>query len=76
MHIPRSDVEYAVEVGLRMLKLRQLVVEEDGLYRANAEETILLRYYANAIAHLTGLPIVAAEQTAEVIPPATGGSDR
>lgn len=76
VHIPRSDVEYAVEVGLRMLKLRQLVIEEDGLYRANAEETILLRYYANAIAHLTGLPIVAAEQTAEVIPPATGGSDR
>ncbi len=53
LHIPRADMEYAVEVGLRMLTLRRLVIEEDGLYRANSKETILLRYYANGIAHLT-----------------------
>lgn len=52
LHIPRADVEYAVEVGLRMLTLRRLVIEENGLYRANPEETVLLRYYANAIKHL------------------------
>jgi glycerol-3-phosphate O-acyltransferase len=52
IHIPRADQDYAVEVGLRMLLLRHLVVEENGLYRANADEALLLRYYANSIAHL------------------------
>ena len=52
IHIPRADQDYAVEVGLRMLPLRHLVEEENGLYRANPREEILLRYYANSIAHL------------------------
>ena len=52
IHIPRADQDYAVEVGLRMLLLRHFVEEEDGLYRANPREEILLRYYANSIAHL------------------------
>jgi glycerol-3-phosphate O-acyltransferase len=52
VHIPRADHDYAVEVGLRMLRLRHLVEEEDGLFRANPSELILLRYYANSIAHL------------------------
>jgi len=52
IHIPRSDQDYAIEVGLRMLLLRHLVEEEDGLYRANRCEEVLLRYYANSIAHL------------------------
>jgi glycerol-3-phosphate O-acyltransferase len=52
VHIPRQDQEYAVEVGLRMLLMRHLVRLEDGVYRANAEEEALLRFYANAIAHL------------------------
>ncbi len=52
IHIPRADQDYAVEVGLRMLLLRHFVLEENGLYRANPDEEILLRYYANAIAHL------------------------
>ena len=42
MHIPRHDQEYAVDVGLRMLMLRHLVTQEDGLYRANPKETALL----------------------------------
>ena len=53
IHIPRADQDYAVEVGLRMLLLRHFVLEENGLYRANPDEEILLRYYANSIAHLT-----------------------
>jgi glycerol-3-phosphate O-acyltransferase len=52
IHIPRADQDYAVEVGLRMLLLRHFVLEENGLYRANPVEEILLRYYANSIAHL------------------------
>ena len=52
VHIPRADRDYAISVGLRMLTLRHLVDEDDGSYRANPEELVLLRYYANAIAHL------------------------
>ncbi|MEM1300783.1 MAG: 1-acyl-sn-glycerol-3-phosphate acyltransferase [Pseudomonadota bacterium] len=51
-HIPRSDLDYAVEVGLRMLILRGVVVETAaGLRFADADEA-LLAYYANAIEHL------------------------
>jgi glycerol-3-phosphate O-acyltransferase len=52
IHIPRADQDYAIEVGLRMLLLRHFVLEENGLHRANPDEEIMLRYYANAIAHL------------------------
>ncbi|NOZ94808.1 MAG: glycerol-3-phosphate acyltransferase [Acidobacteria bacterium] len=51
-YIPRSDREYAIEVGLRMLTLRHIVVQHDGLYTAVPEEDRLLAYYANSIAHL------------------------
>jgi len=62
IHIPRADQDYAVEVGLRMLLLRHLVEEENGLYRANPREEVLLRYYANSIAHL--LPAATPEVAA------------
>jgi glycerol-3-phosphate O-acyltransferase len=52
VYIPRADRDYAITVGLRMLTLRHLVLEEDGNYRANPNELMLLKYYANAIAHL------------------------
>jgi hypothetical protein len=39
-------------VGLRMLTLRRLVEERDGLYAARPAELPLIRYYANSIAHL------------------------
>ncbi len=53
VHIPRSDRDYAVSAGLRMLTLRHLVVMNDEwLYRANPDEKLLLSYYANSIAHL------------------------
>lgn len=51
VHIPRSDRDYAVTVGLRMLVLRHLVTESDGLYRAENGETAILNYYANGISH-------------------------
>lgn len=53
VYIPRKDREYAITVGLRMLTLRKLVIEEDGLYYVKPEEHTLLRYYANAIKHFT-----------------------
>lgn len=51
VYVPRHDQAYAVVVGLRMLELRHLVIDEDGLYRANPDETTILTYYANSIAH-------------------------
>ena len=51
VHIPRGDRDYAVNVGLRMLTLRGMVKLEHGLYRANADDEPLLRYYASYIAH-------------------------
>jgi glycerol-3-phosphate O-acyltransferase len=52
VYVPRKDFDYAINVGLRMLRLRHLVGERDGLYYAQSEELPLLRYYANSIAHL------------------------
>ena len=52
VYVPRSDLDYAIGVGLRMLTLRHIVIEQDGLYRAAPEEQALLEYYANAIAPL------------------------
>jgi glycerol-3-phosphate O-acyltransferase len=52
VYVPRADRDYAVGVGLRMLTLRGLVVERDGLFVADPDELTLLRYYANSIAHV------------------------
>ncbi|HXM80166.1 MAG TPA: 1-acyl-sn-glycerol-3-phosphate acyltransferase [Thermoanaerobaculia bacterium] len=52
VYVPRGDQDYAVDVGLRMLTLRRLVVERDGLFTPAAAEMPLLEYYANSIAHL------------------------
>ncbi len=52
VHVPRSDRDYAVTVGLRMLVLRHFVVESDGLYRVAPGQDVVLAYYANSIEHL------------------------
>jgi glycerol-3-phosphate O-acyltransferase len=52
IYVPRGDFDYALSVGLRMLRLRRLVEDRDGLYRARSSELELLRYYSNSIAHL------------------------
>jgi glycerol-3-phosphate O-acyltransferase len=51
VYIARGDHNYTVEVGLRMLTLRHLVLEEKGEFRAAPGDISLLQYYANAIAH-------------------------
>lgn len=51
IYVPHADADYALSVGLRMLTLRHLVVEEDGLYSVKPGELPMLQYYANAIAH-------------------------
>ena len=53
IYVPRSDRDYAVEVGLRMLLLRKIVSEdENGLLWVEPSDRPLLEYYRNAIAHL------------------------
>jgi len=52
IYIPRADQDYAVTVGLRMLTLRRLLEEREGLFFVRPGEILLLRYYANSIAHL------------------------
>ncbi len=53
IYLPRSDWDYAVTAGLRMLTQRHLVaIRDDGLFDAIEHEVPLLRYYANSIAHL------------------------
>jgi len=54
VYLPRADRDYAVGVGLRMLTLRHVVLEEEGLFRVNPTDIEVVRYYANAIAHLPG----------------------
>lgn len=56
VYVPRRDMDYAVTVGLRMLCMRHLVAETDGLFGAIPAEMIVLRYYANSIAHLLPHP--------------------
>jgi hypothetical protein len=48
-----------------MLLLRRLVEEDNGLYRANPSEEVLLRYYANSISHLANAPAPQVAAAAE-----------
>lgn len=52
IHVPRHDREYAISVGLRMLVLRHVIDERDGLLTARPGELGLLTYYAGSIEHL------------------------
>jgi glycerol-3-phosphate O-acyltransferase len=61
VYLPRKDQDYAITVGLRMLTLRHLVDEKDGLLTAREEELPLLTYYANSIAHLFAARGVSAK---------------
>ncbi len=51
-YIPRSDRDYAVTVGVRMLTLRHILIEKDGEFSVNKNELPLLEYYSNSIKHL------------------------
>ncbi|MDQ6892537.1 MAG: 1-acyl-sn-glycerol-3-phosphate acyltransferase [Acidobacteriota bacterium] len=60
VYVPRGDQDYAIDVGLRMLTLRRLVSEREGLFTPVAAELSLLEYYANSIEHLFGRSIASA----------------
>ncbi len=52
VHLPDQDQDYAVEIGLRILKLRRLIDETEGTITVPPAQRHLLVYYANSIAHL------------------------
>ena len=54
IHMPRDNLDYAVEVGLRLLLLRKLIVEDGDRFTVNPPDRPVLGFYANSIAHLTG----------------------
>ncbi|MEQ8701283.1 MAG: 1-acyl-sn-glycerol-3-phosphate acyltransferase [Bauldia litoralis] len=58
-YIPRRDRDYAVTVGLRILRLRHFIEEHEGRLTRTAENRPLLDYYANSIAHLTAEAVPA-----------------
>ena len=72
VHVPRCDLDYAITVGLRMLVLRRVVLEEGGLLRAAPGERPLLDYYAGSVAHLlpSRTDARSAEATANTAPAA------
>lgn len=51
IHVPRDSLEYAAEIGLKILSLRHMVTETNGTYMANEDEQTTLEFYANSIAH-------------------------
>jgi glycerol-3-phosphate O-acyltransferase len=66
VYVPRQDMDYAVTVGIRMLTMRHLVFDADGLFTPNPAELPVLRYYANSIAHL--LPAKAPAEVPVAVP--------
>ncbi|WP_299353938.1 1-acyl-sn-glycerol-3-phosphate acyltransferase [uncultured Shimia sp.] len=52
VHLPRDDLSYATETGLRMLLERRMILKEDGCFRENPEQSDALAFYANSIRHL------------------------
>lgn len=52
VYIPRSNLDYAVNVGIRMLVMRHILNDDQGLLSVNKNEVELLQYYAASIAHL------------------------
>ena len=70
LYVPRTDWDYAISAGLRMLVQRHLVRQEAGLFTPIGAEAPLLHYYANSIAHL----LSRAAPTAPPAPPAEPAS--
>ncbi|HEV7518610.1 MAG TPA: 1-acyl-sn-glycerol-3-phosphate acyltransferase [Thermoanaerobaculia bacterium] len=68
VYLPRQDQDYAIDAGLRMLTLRHLVDEVDGLFLARPGERKVLAYYAGSIAHLLQVPDGAEGVADDAVP--------
>lgn len=52
VHIPRDDLSYAVETGVRMLTLRRMIREKDQKVEIVEAERPAIEFYSNSIRHL------------------------
>ena len=52
VHLPRNSVDYAAEVGLRMLRLRKMVLVSNAGISIAPDHHDELSFYANSIKHL------------------------
>ncbi len=73
VHLPRENRDYAVEVGLRNLLERGVLVQDGERYAANPEKLSVMTFYANSIRHLLEKPGAAISATAKDFS-ATAGS--
>ena len=53
IHVPRDSLDYAAEIGLKILTLRHMVIEDNGSFSASTAELAILQFYAASIAHLS-----------------------
>jgi len=54
IHVPRDSLKYAAEIGLKILTMRHMAIEDNETYVASEKERAALQFYANSIAHLIG----------------------
>lgn len=52
IHLPRDNLDYSVEVGLRNLIERRILKLENDVYSIAPEQIEMVQYYANSIQHL------------------------
>ena len=54
LHVPRDDIAYTIEVGLRALSERHLVTRSGDDLIVSAEGEVMVAFYAASVAHLIG----------------------
>jgi glycerol-3-phosphate O-acyltransferase len=73
-YLPRSDRDYAVSLGLELLRIRHMIDDASGLLRINEANRPLLDYYANSIEHLLPPAQEASPPPAALDVPAVAGT--
>jgi len=66
VYAPKRGREQTVTTALNMLKLRRMVIESDGLFRADPGSIAILSYYASAIGHWRQPTAMIGEGSAQV----------
>jgi len=58
VYLPRGDLDYGLDTGLRMFVLRRIIIrDDDGACQVVPANAQILAYYANSIGHLLpGMP--------------------
>jgi glycerol-3-phosphate O-acyltransferase len=54
LHVPRDDIAYTIEVGLRALVERRFVTRTGDRLEVSAEGEAVIAFYAASVAHLLG----------------------